>query len=244
MVTRAKLALDDPYGAIFDGDDAATYSTHAEPLVEIIIGVDAIDELLGRISTEATTEVNAFIIGRDISEDRSSATRQRNSEMYARGVRSRAIYLTRFRDGPAILEHVLWINKHGSEVRTFPTLPTQMIIADRKLAVLPHRLESGEQAVIVHRDPEVVKCLATLFESTWTSATPLGAVIVGPDTPISRDERTVLDLLAIGRIDKEISQTMGVHPRTIARTVAELMARLNAKTRFQAGVKAAKRHWI
>jgi len=213
-------------------------------LVEIVEGAEAIDDKLNDLVQEAQNEIASFITGSTISTARDRKARDRNLQMYARGIRSRTIYLTKFREKPAIVKHVLWINEQGSEVRTALELPTQMIIIDRKIAILPYNAGTGGHAIIIHRDPTVANCLQTLFELTWTSATPLGAILSDNADGISAEQRTVLDMLTIGRIDKEISQAMGVHPRTTARTVAELMARLNAKTRFMAGVQAAKRHWI
>lgn len=99
---------DNHFNDFWDDDAADWFHSQALPLVELVVGAEAIDAMLDRICVEATWEADAFIIGRDISAERSSAARERNSQMYARGVKSRAIYLTKFRDEPAILEHVMW----------------------------------------------------------------------------------------------------------------------------------------
>jgi DNA-binding CsgD family transcriptional regulator len=224
--------------------DGVDYVVDRAKLVEIVEGAEAIDDKLNDLVQEAQNEIASFITGSTISTERSRKSRDRNLQMYARGIRSRTIYLTKFREKPTIVKHELWINEQGSEVRTALELPTQMIIIDRKIAILPFDAGTGQHAIIIHCDPTVANCLQTLFELTWTSATPLGAILSDNADSISAEQRTVLDMLTIGRIDKEISQAMGVHPRTTARTVADLMARLNAKTRFMAGVQAAKRHWI
>jgi DNA-binding NarL/FixJ family response regulator len=58
-----------------------------------------------------------------------------------------------------------------------------------------------------------------------------------------RDAR-ILSLLSDGRSDSTIARESGISVRTVERRVRSLMDRLGAKTRFQAGVQAARRGWI
>jgi len=58
-----------------------------------------------------------------------------------------------------------------------------------------------------------------------------------------RDAR-ILSLLSDGRSDSTIARESGISLRTVERRVRSLMDRLGAKTRFQAGVQAARRGWI
>lgn len=213
-------------------------------LIEVVEGADAVDEKLQELSSKGKSTVCAFVTGKFSSEKRTRLAQARDAEMYAKGVRSRAIYLNEVRDDQAALEYVRWINEQGSEVRTAPFLPMQMIISDNKLAVLPFVSKSGKHAIIIHRDPNVVKCLQALFELTWASTAPIGMIFDKEGQPISVEGRAILDLLAIGRIDREIGEMMGTHERTVARRIADLMKLLNAKTRFMAGVRFAKRNLV
>ena len=58
-----------------------------------------------------------------------------------------------------------------------------------------------------------------------------------------RDAR-ILSLLSDGHSDSTIARESGISVRTVERRVRSLMDRLGAKTRFQAGVQAARRGWI
>lgn len=65
----------------------------------------------------------------------------------------------------------------------------------------------------------------------------------GPSTagsPISPREWQVLQLLAQGCTDEAVARNLGVSLRTVRRTTADLMERLGARSRFQAGLKAAR----
>ncbi|GAA2740295.1 LuxR C-terminal-related transcriptional regulator [Kitasatospora cinereorecta] len=57
-------------------------------------------------------------------------------------------------------------------------------------------------------------------------------------------ERKLLALLAQGLTDAAVAKRLSVSVRTERRMVAELMHRLGASGRFEAGVKAARRRWI
>jgi len=57
-------------------------------------------------------------------------------------------------------------------------------------------------------------------------------------------ERELLGLLAEGLTDEVVAKRLNVSLRTERRMVAELMRRLGANGRFDAGVKAARRRWI
>ncbi|MET8624763.1 helix-turn-helix transcriptional regulator, partial [Kitasatospora sp. NPDC004669] len=53
-----------------------------------------------------------------------------------------------------------------------------------------------------------------------------------------------LGLLADGHTDDAIAKRLGVSPRTARRIATDLMERLSARSRFQAGALAAKAGWL
>jgi DNA-binding NarL/FixJ family response regulator len=54
----------------------------------------------------------------------------------------------------------------------------------------------------------------------------------------------VVRLLAEGMTDEGVSRRIGVSLRTVRRIASDLMTRLTARSRFEAGVKAAQLGWI
>jgi len=221
----------------------AHQKTAISRLAEVVEGPMEVADTIGMLGAKATQEVCSFILGTSPKARLRQAQKQ-NSEMYERGIRSRAIYLTEVREHEATLEYVNWVNEQGSEVRTLPNLPMQMIILDAKTAVLPFKAKSGQQAIVIHRDPSVVYCLQVLFEEKWTTASPLGQTFDRNGVQISFEDRAVLEMLSLGRVDREICADVGVSERTLATRIGRMMTRLEAKTRFAAGVAAAKRNWI
>jgi len=61
---------------------------------------------------------------------------------------------------------------------------------------------------------------------------------------LTAQQREVVRLLAEGLTDEGISRRIGVSLRTVRRIASELMVRLTARSRFEAGVKAARSGWI
>jgi DNA-binding CsgD family transcriptional regulator len=53
-------------------------------------------------------------------------------------------------------------------------------------------------------------------------------------------ERQLLGLLATGLTDGSVAARLGVSERTVRRSMATIMARLGARSRFQAGLIAAR----
>jgi DNA-binding NarL/FixJ family response regulator len=70
-----------------------------------------------------------------------------------------------------------------------------------------------------------------------------GAEAAGGNEP-STDERTLLMLLAAGMKDSAIARQLRISERTANRRISELAERLDAHTRFQAGLQAARKGWL
>ncbi|SBW18549.1 regulatory protein LuxR [Candidatus Protofrankia californiensis] len=57
-------------------------------------------------------------------------------------------------------------------------------------------------------------------------------------------ERLLLQLLSLGAKDEAAARHLGVSVRTVRRMIADLMRRMDARSRFQAGILAAERGWL
>lgn len=114
---------------------------------------------------------------------------------------------------------------------------------DRRVAVVPLAGGSKDSIVLVHPSG-LLDGLMELFEAYWERAEPLLSegpdVVEGP----SEEELVLVRLLHSGYKDQAIARQLGVSVRTATRRVAALMQRLDAGTRFQAGVKARERGWV
>lgn len=211
-----------------------------DPGHEQLIGQEAIRERLRELADTAKDEVVNLAPGGAHTEEDLKASRGPNTAMFERGVRMRTVYLDSVRNHQPTLEHVTWLGARGGQVRTAPTVPIRMIIIDQKQAVLPIDMADARAGAVVLHGSGTVGALYALFESVWVQATPLGAAPQSDPAGVPPQERAVLMLLAEGYTDEAIAKRLGVSPRTARRIAADLMERLQARSRFEAGVHAVQ----
>ncbi|TDO50647.1 regulatory LuxR family protein [Kribbella sp. VKM Ac-2527] len=158
------------------------------------------------------------------------------------GLRYRAIYPDTARTAPTLCRHLGAMSVAGVAVRTMPQVPLNALIIDGSVAVLPADTANGSVAVL--RLNSVVATARELFERVWPDAVPLSDNDLPVDTDLTHRDREMLRLLALGATDEVAAAQLGISVRTVRRMVAQLMGRLGARSRFQAGVKAADRGWL
>jgi sugar-specific transcriptional regulator TrmB len=163
----------------------------------------------------------------------------------ARGVGLRTIIDTSVLDIPGKLESLRRNIANGEEIRVLPRMPLKMLIADRRLALVPLSLEQARDIALVLRTSLLLDALCELFEILWERGTPFGtAAVAMPNSERARravDGDTLVSLLAAGMNDKSIAQELGISARTLERRILDLFRSLDSKTRFQAGWQSAHR---
>jgi DNA-binding CsgD family transcriptional regulator len=219
---------------------SALHPRTASPDSERLVGIEAIRDRLAQLGDATTSEVMTFAPGGAHPAADLEASRGPNAALLERGVRMRTIYLDSVRNHQPTLDHVGWLRARGGEVRITATLPTRMIIMDRKQALLPIALADAREGAALISNVGTIAALCALFESVWADATPLGTRPAPDPQGLPRQEAEVLRLLAAGLTDEAIAKRLGVSPRTSRRIAAELMDRLNARSRFEAGVHAVQ----
>lgn len=171
--------------------------------------------------------------------------RRVDHENLRRGVRYRVLFPDRARTIPVLATRLGSLALAGAEVRTVPDVPMDATVIDEALAVLPNARQDGRtDGVAMFRLPSVVSTIVELFERVWPSAVSLIASDVPVGTELSERERELLALLSAGCTDESAAARLGVSVRTVRRMMSTIMNRLGARSRFQAGVKAADRGWL
>ncbi|MEV6971896.1 LuxR C-terminal-related transcriptional regulator [Kitasatospora sp. NPDC093806] len=214
------------------------------PDIEQLVGLDQIRDRLARFSREAREEVMTFAPEGGQKPQNIEAAKPLNLVLLERGVRMRTVYLDSVRNSPHTVEYVNWLASRGGQVRTVPSLPTRMIVADRSVAVIPVRSDDTAAGAVVLTGQGMLTALCALFESVWEGAQPLGVAARPDGNGLTAQERTTLGLLAAGHTDDAIAKRLGVSPRTARRVANDLMERLDARSRFQAGVHAVNAGWL
>ncbi|MFC9815908.1 helix-turn-helix domain-containing protein [Streptomyces virginiae] len=223
---------------------------HLRPNIEIdqaerLVGLDAIQNRLEILTRELSQECMSIIPGAAQSQRSMEASRPLDEAAMARGVHLRAVYQDSARhDGPT-LAYAKWTTERGGLVRTSALLPPRMLIFDRRVALVPIDPENSKRGALCTSAPGIVASLVSLFQQTWETSVPLGNDHRSPgEDSISAGDRDLLRLLASGMTDEAAGKRLGVSMRTVRRQMASLMERLNASSRFEAGLKAAHRGWL
>ncbi|MCP2323144.1 DNA-binding CsgD family transcriptional regulator [Hamadaea flava] len=158
-------------------------------------------------------------------------------ENLARGVRYRVL----FPDSMRLTTKLSRMALAGAAVRTNVEIPVEAIVIDGTTALLPNH----PTGVAAFRLPGVVTATLELFGWIWSSAVPLTPVEeAGDDGPLTWRERDLMTLLYTGHTDESAAMKLGISVRTVRRMVADIMNRLGARSRFQAGAKAAGQGWL
>lgn len=212
----------------------------AEPL----IGMDAVRDRLERFSRGARHEVLTFMPGGAHSVPALTAARANDSRLLERGIAIRTIAQDRIRNHAPTLDHAQFLTDAGAEFRTAALLPPRMILVGRRSALVPLDPVDPRKGALHVTAPGTVDSLLALFEQVWATATPLGADRAPDRKGLTEPERALLTLLARGLTDEAAATRLGVSPRTTRRMMAELMERLGASSRFEAGLKAAQNGWL
>ncbi|WP_323097596.1 helix-turn-helix domain-containing protein [Intrasporangium sp. YIM S08009] len=222
-------------------------SVDVHDLVEVVIGAGTVGQRFHQLQLGAVSEVCAFVTDRPavVTADENSA----EDIATARGVRYRVVLE---RD---VLEHepqanVAAVLRREEEVRVVERVPTKLVIADGRTALVPLDVEGAEPSALVIHAAGLVGSLVALFESVWRDAWPL--VLSTPDAddivemhsgPDEFDLQ-VLSLLLAGASDARVARQLDVGLRTVQRRVRSLMDATGATTRIQLGWAAHERGWV
>ncbi len=128
----------------------------------------------------------------------------------------------------------------GEFVRLVRRIPVNMLILDRRVALLSADPTDPTAAIGIVRDPSVVATLVAIGQQLWQTGTEAGSLVDNLPSRLA----VVLSALALGEPDDVACRRLGLSPRTYSRRVAELLAILGVDNRFQAGVEAARRGWL
>ena len=166
-------------------------------------------------------------------------------EHLGRGLKMRTVYLQSMTASKQAVEYAAMMHKLGGEVRMTPTLPMRLLIFDQEIAIMPMDPENPTAGAVIHRTPAVVSVALALFDAYWSRATDMfDADDRDDETPLTPHESEVLRLLAGGAKDEQVARLLGISLRTARRITANLSERLDAASRFELGVAAAKRGWV
>jgi len=212
--------------------------------VERLLGMDEVQRRVDRLVGEAIREVLTFVPGGARSTPELSEARRNDAALLSRSVSIRTVGTDTGSYDTATMAYVRWLTGNGGQFRGCEAPLPGMILFDGSVALVPLDPQNTAAGALQVTDPGLVAPLVVLFEQTWSSATPLDAGRpTTHDTPNGK-ELALLRLVAEGYTDAAAAGRLHVSHRTARRMMAVLMERLGARSRFEAGVKAARRGWL
>ncbi|MGW1072140.1 LuxR C-terminal-related transcriptional regulator [Streptomyces sp. NPDC002537] len=206
--------------------------------VERLEGMDAVRRRLRELARGTVRETLTIMPGGPRSAAAHDAAR--HAHALERGVTIRTIAPDGAREDAATRDYARRLADRGGEFRTAAALPPGMILADRALALVPVDAADTRKGALCLSDPGLIALLVALFEQTWSLSTPLDTGRKATGEPLAEPERALLSLMARGHTDESAAGKLHVSPRTARRMMASIMERLGARSRFEAGIKAAR----
>ncbi len=207
-------------------------------------GIDAVRARIEQLSCNVRRECVSLNPRSTQTPDAKSASTPLNQAMLARGVGLRAIYQESYRNDPALVAHARWLTGLGATLRTASTIPMLAIVYDREVALLPLDPHNSRLGAVEVRSPGMVAAVYALFEQIWAGAVPFGEPAPVDADGLAPQDKQLLSMLAEGHTDEMAARKLGVSLRTVRRMAADLMERLDARSRFQAGLAAGRRGWV
>jgi sugar-specific transcriptional regulator TrmB len=225
----------------------AKSATHPdERVIEIVTGRHAQAQVFEQMQRSARTEILSierppYVL--DMSE-----MNEAQHVVMARGVVCRNVIDSSAFEIPGNLARIRYHIEAGERTRTFRGVPLKLVVADRRMAIIPLQTQRAGDPALVVRSSSLLDALCELFEMIWERAAPISlddsAMSMqdnhaSPNLPA--DFAGFVPLLAAGLNDKTIAHELGISPRTFDRRIRAFMKGLEARTRFQAGWLAAHR---
>lgn len=160
------------------------------------------------------------------------------------GLRIQEVRQDTFRSDPARVARMRELALCGVKIRVMPAIPMRLVLFDDNCALVPSNRVDCSISAVELRSPGAVAVVGALFEQLWANATPWDPTSPTDCNGLLPRQQELLRLLAAGYTDDAASRQLGLSLRTVRRLVAGLMEMLEASSRFEAGVNAAKRNWI
>jgi sugar-specific transcriptional regulator TrmB/DNA-binding CsgD family transcriptional regulator len=224
-------------------------SQHQTPPSQIsfsqVFGLDHIRIKLEQLAHGTRQEVLSLMPNGPQSPDSMEASRPLDEMLLRRGVQVLTVYLESVRNDPQNRQYVEWLLELGGEVRIAAILPLRMLIFDRTIAVVPINPDRTAVGVAVVEGSGPVAAMSALFDAVWENSAPYRQTRTGrrAEERLTDQQLAVVRFLAFGDTDAVIGRKLGISQRTTGRLVSEVMTKLGARSRFQAGVRVGELGW-
>jgi Bacterial regulatory proteins, luxR family len=147
----------------------------------------------------------------------------------------RVLYQHSSRFDATAREHAELARSAGAEVRTVSELHDRVIVFDSEVALLSG--DHGQDSVMV-LEMSVVNFLVQTFNQAWNNGSDFAGEArwrCEARELVDTAQQDIIRMLMDGARDETIAQRLNISLRTCRRHIANIMKRLDAKSRFHAG---------
>ncbi len=223
--------------------------TEPEPdptlLVQQVTDLSILRERLTQLADHTRRELLSLHAGEPPSAEAFTAALPADRALLARGVRLRIVYPVEFAQLSRVRDYATTIGADGARVQFTDAVPYRMIISDGARAVVPIVRGRRSDGAIITAEPALVVGLRHLARGLFRSGRTLQQI--DPAAPSGRPtevELAVIRVMSEGLTDEAACKRLAVSERTFRRHVAQVLQRLGATSRFQAGIRAVERGWL
>ncbi|MEV0849281.1 LuxR C-terminal-related transcriptional regulator [Streptomyces sp. NPDC049954] len=209
--------------------------TGGEGPVERLVSLESVQRTITELSAQARQEVLTSQPGGPRPQEQLQESRSRTEEMLGRGIAMRTLYQRSAQFSPVTVDFVRFVTALGAQVHTVDDAFMRLLVFDRETALISLR-DDTDGALLV-RDPHVVHFAVQAYERAWSESRPFPAryerqqVVEGSDAVKQSIMRLLVEGLEVG----VIARRLGISQRTCQRHISELLHRLGARNRLQAG---------
>ena len=214
---------------------------HPIDLIDVVVGQSAVLERFQAMELRGVREIRGIDMPPYLSTDNPT-----EREQLSRGVASRWLYDQTALDRPGKLQELADFQRYGEQARMLADAPFKLVLVDDVQGmILLTDEDSGTVSALMVGPSALLEGLSRTFEALWRNGVRLQPddEVPGVDVPTA-EQSQLLAMLVAGLTDKAIARQLDMSMRTAHTRVQQLMALLEADTRFQAGVQAKARGWL
>lgn len=216
-----------------------------ELLVQKVVDLTALQSKLVKIARRTRRELLSLHAGEPPSEESFASAMRSDRELLDRGVRLRIVYPVEFARIPRVRDYTDTMQGHGAQLHFADAVPYRLIVSDGVRAVVPIVRNSRSEGALITGEPALVNGLRHLAHGIFRSGRSLSEIDpVAPSGRPSDLELAVIRAMSLGLTDDAAAKRLAVSERTFRRHVSQIMVRLGASSRFQAGIRAVERGWL
>jgi DNA-binding NarL/FixJ family response regulator len=160
----------------------------------------------------------------------------------ARGVALRVLHTEAMRHVAHGTAYLRQLQEDGAQTRVTAVLPFQLFLVDGVVAHLSAASADRDGVTLTVKGQQIGAIVRAVFEYCWTViADPVsGFDPAAAHIRLSRRESAILRMFANGLKDETVARLLGISTRTLRRMSSEIMEKLGAESRFQAGMKVVQ----